>query len=65
MLGGQAEQQIWVDQLTFVLDPLMLVKVGKGCTITRAAHREGPSTLPMGDAVLPWDVDTTTAEGWN
>ena len=65
MLGGQAKQQIGVDQLTFVPDPLMPIQVWKRRTITRAAHREGPSALTMGDTILPWDVDTTTAEGWN
>ena len=56
VLGGEAEHEVGIYQLALVAHPLILVETGKRRPVGRAARREGPGSLAMGNAALPVEL---------
>ena len=53
VVGGEAQQQVRVDELALVAHPLVLVEPGERCARRRARRRERPRAVAVRDAVAP------------
>ncbi len=61
VLGREAEQQVGVDQLPLVADPLVLVQSLERLAVGRSARGEGPRALTVRDPPLPVEIGTRPA----
>src|SRR4030095_2617811 len=61
VIGGKAEEQVGIDELSLVPHPLGRVEPGERRTMGRPGCGEGPGTGPVGDARIPIQVATSVA----
>ena len=63
VLGGEAQQQVGVDELALVPRALGVVEVGERCPRRRAGGGERPRPVAVRDARFPLQPAAATAEG--
>src|SRR5581483_5285150 len=59
VIGGEAHQEVWIDEFAFVANPFVIVETGERRASARSAGGEGPGAVAMRDAAFP--IELTSA----